>query len=46
VIELNYQITLNRWLSITPDMQYVIRPSGSSANKNAFVLGTQLAIVF
>jgi len=27
-------------------MQYVIRPSGNSAIKNAFVLGTQLAIVF
>jgi porin len=46
VIEMNYQITLNRWLSITPDIQYVIRPSGSSAIKNALVLGTQLVIVF
>jgi len=46
VIEMNYQITFNRWLSITPDIQYVIRPSGSSAIKNALVLGTQLAIVF
>ena len=46
VIEVNYQITFNRWLSITPDMQYVIRPSGSSTIKNALVLGTQVAIVF
>jgi porin len=46
VIEVNYQITLNGWLSITPDLQYVIRPSGSSAIKNALVLGTQVAIVF
>jgi porin len=46
VIEINYQITLNRWLSITPDIQYVIRPNGSSAIRNAFVLGTQLAIIF
>jgi len=46
VIEANYQIALNSWLSITPDLQYVIRPSGSSAIKNAFVLGTQVAIVF
>jgi porin len=46
VIEINYQITLTRWLSITPDMQYVIKPSGSGAIKNALVLGTQLAIVF
>jgi porin len=45
VIELNYQVTLTNWLSITPDIQYVIRPSGS-AIKNAVVLGTQVAIVF
>jgi porin len=46
MIEMNYQITLNGWLSITPDMQYIVRPSGNSAIKNALVLGTQLAIVF
>ena len=46
VIEINYQITLNGWLSITPDLQYVVKPSGSSTIKNALVLGTQLAIVF
>ncbi|HSE86227.1 MAG TPA: carbohydrate porin, partial [Candidatus Binatia bacterium] len=46
VIEANYQVTLTNWLSITPDIQYVIRPSGSSAIGNALVLGTQLAISF
>ena len=46
MIEANYQITLNRWLSLTPDMQYVIKPSGNSAIRNAFVLGTQVAINF
>jgi porin len=46
VIEVNYQITLNRWLSITPDMQYVIKPSGNAAIGNAFVLGAQVAINF
>ncbi len=46
VIEANYQISLNRWLSITPDLQYIIRPSGSSAIGNALVLGTQVAITF
>ena len=46
MIEMNYQITLNRWLSITPDIQYVIRPSGNSAIRNALVLGTQLVIIF
>ena len=46
VIEANYQVTLTNWLSITPDIQYVIRPGGNSAIKNALVLGTQVAIVF
>ena len=46
VIEANYQVTLTNWLSITPDLQYVIRPSGSSAIKNALVLGAQVQIVF
>jgi len=46
VIEANYQINLYSWLSITPDLQYIIRPGGSGAVKNALALGTQLAIVF
>src|SRR5262245_43894078 len=46
VIEANYQIALTGWLASTPHIQYVIRPSGSSAIKNALVLGTQVAIVF
>jgi porin len=46
VFEANYQVTLFRWLSITPDLQYIIRPSGNGAIGNAVVLGTQLAINF
>ena len=46
VIEANYQVTLTSWLSITPDLQYVIKPNGSSAIKNALVLGAQMQIVF
>jgi porin len=45
-IEANYQVNIKRWLSITPDFQYIIRPSGSSAIGNAVVLGSQLAISF
>ena len=44
VLEANYQITVTRWLSVMPDLQYIIRPSGSSAISNAFVLGVQLAM--
>ena len=46
VMEANYQITFNRWLSVTPDLQDGIRPSGSSALGNALVVGAQLAMNF
>ncbi|MET0502392.1 MAG: carbohydrate porin [Candidatus Binatia bacterium] len=46
VIEANYQVNLTNWLSIMPDIQYVLRPNGSSAIKNALVLGAQVQIVF
>ncbi|HXJ79969.1 MAG TPA: carbohydrate porin [Candidatus Methylomirabilis sp.] len=46
VIEANYQVTLTSWLSVTPDFQYVIRPSGTGRIKNAVVLGLQVAVTF
>jgi porin len=46
VVEWNYQINLKPWLSITPDLQYVVRPSGSNSVANALVLGMQVGIVF
>jgi carbohydrate-selective porin OprB len=45
-IEINYQVTFKRWFSITPDLQYVIRPAGRAAIGNAFLLGAQISIVF
>jgi len=44
VLEANYQITVSGWLSVTPDLQYVIRPSGGSAPGNALVVGVQLGM--
>jgi len=46
VIEANYYAALPYGLSVTPDVQYVIKPSGSSRIKNALVLGVQLAVTF
>ena len=46
VLEANYQITINRWLSLTPDLQYVIRPSGSGRIGNAMVLGLRSRLYF
>jgi carbohydrate-selective porin OprB len=45
----NYQITFNNWLNITPDFQYIVRPggrAGSSALPDAAVFGTQLLVTF
>jgi len=44
VIELNYWIQVNKWFTITPDLQYVIHPSGLNI-PNAFCLGAQIGIV-
>ena len=30
VLEANYQITVTRWLSVTPDLQYIIRPAAAA----------------
>jgi porin len=46
VIEADYAVALTPWLVITPDIQYVIHPSGSSNVRNALVLGAQLAVTF
>ncbi len=46
VIEANYQVMVTPWLSGTPGVQYVIKPSGNSGIKSAVVLGLQLAVTF
>jgi len=46
VMEAHDQIPFHRWLSVTPDLQDGIRPSGSSALGNALVVGAQLAMNF
>ncbi len=43
-IELNYWWQPTPWLAITPDIQYVINPSGYGTIKNALVLGAQIGI--
>jgi porin len=46
VIEANYQFVLTGGLSITPDLQYVIRPGGDRTVRDALVLGAQVTISF
>jgi len=46
VLEWTYAMTLAPWLTLQPDVQYIIKPSGLSQIANALVLGMQIAINF
>jgi porin len=46
VLEWTYAIAVTRWLTIQPDVQYVINPGGRSSIGNAVVAGAQLAVEF
>ena len=46
VVELNYTWWATPWLGITPDLQYVLTPSGRSSSRNAGVIGGQFQILF
>lgn len=45
-IEGTYSIQITKWLQIQPDTQYIIRPGGSGALGNAFVLGARATVTF
>lgn len=45
VVEATYQIELTPWLSVQPDLQYVIHPSGTDI-PNALVLGARTTMSF
>lgn len=46
VLETSYVIQLNQFLSVQPDIQYVIRPSGYGNIPNALVIGLQAVLSF
>jgi porin len=46
VIELDYSWWATPWLGVTPDLQYVLTPSGGSSSRNAAVIGAQFQIQF
>jgi len=45
LLEATYQIELTTWLSVQPDLQYVIHPSGADI-ANALVLGARTTVSF
>ena len=46
VVELGYTWWATPWLGMTPDLQYVLTPSGRSSSRNAAVIGAQFQISF
>jgi carbohydrate-selective porin OprB len=46
VLEWTHEFVITPWLSVQPDVQYIIKPSGMCTIPNALVLGVALAINF
>ncbi len=46
VLEWTYAIPLTPWLTVQPDIQYIINPNGRRTVKDALVVGAQLTIQF
>jgi porin len=46
VLEWTYAMALAPWLTLQPDMQYIVKPSGLSHIANTLVLGMQIAVNF
>ena len=46
VIETGYRIQLTKFAFIQPDLQWVIRPSGTGRIPNALVIGAEMGITF
>ncbi len=46
VVEATYQAEVRPWLTIQPDVQYIINPGTDPARKNALVVGARLEVSF
>jgi len=46
LLESTYSAIVNKWLSIQPDLQYVIHPGATGALGNALVVGCRASITF
>ncbi len=46
VLEVTYQAVITPWLTIQPDVQFIINPGGTQDLNNAFVIGARAAITF
>jgi porin len=46
LIEATYKVTLTKWISLQPDLQYIVHPGGTSAVDNALILGVRIDLLF
>jgi porin len=46
VLEANYLVQISQWLSVQPDVQYIVRPSGNPAIKDALVLKLRFEVLY
>jgi len=46
VLELNYEYDVTPWLYLQPDIQGVLRPSGTGLVRDALVLAMQVGVTF
>jgi len=46
VLETTYQAQITPWLSLQPDLQFVINPGANRSSPNALVLGARMAVTF
>jgi porin len=46
VLELTYTLAVAPWLTVQPDLQYIVNPGGRSSVKNALVIGAQILLTF
>ncbi len=46
VIELSYKASLTHAITLQPDIQYIIHPSGTDSVQNALVIGMRVELVF
>ena len=46
ILELNYEYNVTPWLYLQPDIQGVLRPSGTGRVPDALVLAMQIGVTF
>ena len=46
ILETTYQVNLTPWLSVQPDLQFIIHPGGSPRNDDALVIGARTVVTF